>query len=151
MPLKIEKSYSSTIGNPMYAFLSHANFDKSYEQQALFSRHNLSRILLPRHTRACWEKRDSGGVDCDYPAEVLFKMYRSQFENEFPDAAKFIQAMRFKENKDQEDILFQVSYGGAAFTDAACTWARKSANRDTWTNWIESVEKSFTGNVWVSA
>ena len=121
-----------------------------WEPHALFGFLNLSRVLLPRHSRTCWDKRFSGGVDCDYPAEVLFKMYRKGFEQDFPDAAKFLEAMQFADNSDQEDILFEVVFDGEEFPKAACNWAKKQKNRDTWSRWITSVENIFNNTAEVS-
>ena len=114
-----------------------------WEPHALFGFLNLSRVLLPRHSRTCWDKRSSGGVDCDYPAEVLYKIYRKGFEAEFPDAAKFLEAMQFADNSDHEDILFEVVFNGEAFPKAACNWVKDPANSETWMRWLDSVANIF--------
>ena len=105
-------------------------------------------MLLPRHTRTCWDTRLADGVDCDYPQELLFKMYRATLENSFPDVAKFIESMQFRENKDQEDILADVYYNGLDFNTAACKWAKSTSNRATWSGWVETMETLFNDTIW---
>lgn len=90
-------------------------------------------------------------MDCDYPQELLFKMYRAALEEAFPDVSKFIERMQFTENKDQEDILADVYYNGLDFPTAACNWVRSPANRDKWTPWIETMETLFNDTVWPSS
>ena len=121
-----------------------------WEPHALFKFLNLSRVLLPRHSRECWDKRKSGGVDCDYPAEVLFKVYRRGFEAELPDAAKFLEVMQFADNRDQEVILLDVVFDGQDFPTAACKWAKDPKNRNTWSRWVSSVAKIFNNTAEVS-
>ena len=48
-----------------------------WEPEAIFSaasKYSFHRVSLPPYNDECYTKRVSGGVDCDYPQEILYKV-----------------------------------------------------------------------------
>ncbi|MDW8326866.1 MAG: glycine betaine ABC transporter substrate-binding protein, partial [Anaerolineales bacterium] len=45
-----------------------------YRPHSAFAKYDLTNVKLPPHTPECYAKADAGGVDCDYPTDVLFKI-----------------------------------------------------------------------------
>ena len=51
----------------------------------LFAKLDLTEIELPEYSSACYDKVESGGVDCDYPADPLIKALWPGFKDYAPE------------------------------------------------------------------
>ncbi|HMN27063.1 MAG TPA: glycine betaine ABC transporter substrate-binding protein, partial [Caldilineaceae bacterium] len=46
-----------------------------YKPHSIFARYDLTEVKLPPYSEECYAKAASGGIDCDYPEDVLFKAF----------------------------------------------------------------------------
>ena len=95
--------------------------------------YDLTEVALPNYSDACYETADAGGVDCDYPADVLFKTVGSGLATNAPNADAFIRAMNYT-TADQVEMLASVEIDGLSIDDAAAKWI--ADHPDTWGAWI---------------
>ena len=119
-----------------------------WEPHAPFTRYNLTRINLPRRSQKCVDESRIEEYDCDYPQEILFKMYRAELARTKPDVAEFFEAFRFASNRDQEKILSDVYYQQRSFPNAACAWAKEKP--EVWDKWLSGIEKKYSGKYWLA-
>lgn len=120
-----------------------------WEPHAPFTRYNFTRINLPRRSEKCVNEDRIEEYDCDYPQEILFKMYRSELRTSKPDLADFFEAFRFASNRDQERILSQVYYNHEKFPEASCAWVRD--NPTTWGDWTRDIQKKYNNSHWLNS
>lgn len=97
------------------------------------NKYDLTEIELPAYSDTCYEGADSGGVDCDYPADVLFKIAGTDLATNAPDADAFIRNMNYT-TEDQVAMLASVETDGMSIEDAAAKWIAE--NEDTWKAWL---------------
>ena len=95
--------------------------------------YDLTEVALPDYSDACYDTADAGGVDCDYPADVLFKTVGADLADNAPDADAFIRAMNYT-TADQVAMLASVEVDGMSVDDAAAKWI--ADNGDVWADWI---------------
>ena len=95
--------------------------------------YDLTEVALPDYSDACYEGADSGGVDCDYPADVLFKIVGQDLATNAPNADSFLRSMNYS-TEDQIEMLAAVETDGQSVEDAAAAWI--AAHEDTWQGWL---------------
>ena len=100
-----------------------------------FNTYDLTRVALPAYSDACYATVDAGGIDCDYPEDVLFKIVSRDLAENAPDADAFLRAMSYS-TADQIQMLSAIENDGLTVDEAAAQWIE--ANPDVWGAWIPS-------------
>lgn len=94
---------------------------------------DLTEVQLPEYSDACYENADGGGVDCDYPADELFKIAWSDLETSAPAAFGLLSNMSYTTD-DQIAMLAAVETEGMSIEDAAAGWIADNAS--VWQAWL---------------
>ena len=94
---------------------------------------DLTEVELPPYSDACYEGAGSGGVDCDYPADNLFKILWEDLETEAPAAFGLLSNMSYT-TADQISMLAAVETDGLSVEEAAAQWI--ADNEATWMAWL---------------
>lgn len=92
--------------------------------------YDLTEVALPDYSDGCYATADEGGVDCDYPADVLFKIIS---EDVGGDAAALLRNMKYT-TADQVEMLASVETEGLSVDEAAAAWI--AAHEDVWSAWL---------------
>ena len=102
---------------------------------AAVSTYNLVNVALPPYNDACGESQASGdgGVDCDYPEDVIIKAASGKLADKAPDVYDFLTAFTIT-NDDQLSMLPPVELDGEDVDDVAAQWI--ADNEDKWSAWI---------------
>jgi glycine betaine/proline transport system substrate-binding protein len=98
-----------------------------------FNKYELVNMKLPAYSTACYDKAAAGGVDCDYPEEILYKATYAKLGETAPEADAFFKKMKYS-NADQIALIADVDQGGMKPEDAAKKWI--AANEATWKAWL---------------
>lgn len=124
------------------AILSSLDAAYSREEPVLFyfwtphsihAKYDLTRVALPEYNEACYAKAESGGVDCDYPSDNLFKIFWPGLKDAAPDAYTLLKNMNYT-TEDQISMIAAVELEGKSVEDAARAWL--DANEATWKAWL---------------
>ena len=99
-----------------------------------FNSYDLTNVLLPEYSDDCYATADAGGVNCDYPADVLFKIIDASLAENAPAADAFLRAMNY-DSADQISMLAAVEGEGMSVDDAAAAWI--ADNEATWSAWLQ--------------
>jgi len=94
---------------------------------------DLVQVELPAYSDECYAKAESGGVDCAYPSDDLFKIVAASLKNEAPDAYQFLKNFNYT-TKDQIEMIAAVELDEKSPEEAAKAWIE--ANEDTWKTWL---------------
>ena len=100
---------------------------------SIHAKYDLTRVALAEYSEECYAKADSGGVDCDYPPDDLFKIFWPGLQEAAPDAYTLLKNMNYT-TEDQIGMIAAVELDGAAVEDAARAWV--DANEATWSAWL---------------
>jgi glycine betaine/proline transport system substrate-binding protein len=100
---------------------------------AAHRRYDLTEVRLPPHSAACYARADFGGVDCDYPADVLFKIVWRGLPEYAPEAHDFITRFHWS-TEQQTELLAAVDLEGMTPDDAARRWV--ATHEDVWREWL---------------
>lgn len=100
---------------------------------SIHAKYDLTPVKLPDYTDACYAKAKEGGVACDYPQDVLFKIAWSGLKDKAPDAYQFLKNMQYK-NDDQIGMIAAVDTDKKTAADAARAWINK--HEDVWKAWL---------------
>lgn len=102
---------------------------------AAVAKYDLVNVTLPPYTDACGASAvaGDGGVDCDYPEDILFKAASGKLEEKAPDVFAFLQAFTIT-TEDQLTMLPPVEIDGDDPADVAAKWV--SDNEATWKAWL---------------
>ncbi len=102
---------------------------------AAVSKYDLVKVELPAYNDTCGESMASGdgGVDCDYPEDVIIKAVSGRLAEKAPDVYSFLEAFTIT-NEDQLSMLPAVEIDGEDPEDVAAQWV--ADNRDTWSAWL---------------
>ncbi len=100
---------------------------------SIHAQYDLTQVELPAYSDECYAKIDTGGVDCAYPADELFKIFWADLKNEAPDVYQFLKNFNYT-TKDQISMMASVELDGKSPEEAAQIWIE--ANEDTWKGWI---------------
>ncbi len=95
----------------------------------VFAEYSMVEVELPPYTDECWES-DFG---CDWPDDVIFKVCRAGFEEEYPEAAQFIKNYTLT-NEQQAEMIAAVDNEGQAPEEAVSDWME--ANQDMWQSYV---------------
>lgn len=121
-----------------------AQLDSAYSRQepilfyfwtphSVHAKYKLTEVKLPEHTEECYTKAEAGGVDCDYPADVLFKIFWGDLKNKAPDAYQFLKNFKYT-TEDQIGMIAAVELDKKSAEEAAQAWI--DAHEDVWKAWL---------------
>jgi len=96
-------------------------------------KYDLTNVALPPYSDACWAEAASGGIDCDYPTDFLFKIAWPGLKSANGAAYRLLQRLTFT-TKDQLDMLGAVGIDGKTVDQAARDWV--DANTSVWRAWV---------------
>lgn len=102
---------------------------------AAVSKYNLVQVDLPPYTEECGASAASGdgGVDCEYPEDVIIKAVSAKLPEKAPEVYDFLNAFTIT-NEDQLSMLPPVELDGEDVEDVAAEWI--ADNEDVWSAWI---------------
>lgn len=100
-----------------------------------FARYDLTEVKLPEYSDECYAQADAGGVDCDYPPDVLFKIFWSGLKDYAPEAYQFLKNLDLT-NEEQISMIAAVELEGKRVEEAARAWLEQ--NPDRWKAWLPS-------------
>jgi len=102
---------------------------------AAVSQYNLVNVPLPEIDADCEAsiKNEDGGVDCDYPEDVLFKAASAGLEQKAPDVWSFLQKFTIT-TEDQLSMLPPVELDGEDVDAVAAQWIADNESR--WSAWL---------------
>jgi len=98
-----------------------------------FAKYKFTKVKLPDYSEACYAKAKEGGVACDYPDDVLYKVAWSGLSKAAPDAYALLKNMNYT-NDDQVNMIGQVVLDKKSAADAAKNWISK--NEAVWSKWL---------------
>ncbi len=97
--------------------------------------YDLVPVELPPYSDECYATREQGGVDCDYPPDLLFKAFWSGLAGYAPEAYQFLKNMNYS-NMDQIGMLARVQLDDMSVEEAARAWLADERNEETWRAWL---------------
>jgi glycine betaine/proline transport system substrate-binding protein len=102
---------------------------------AAVAAYDLVNVELPEYTEECGEHAAAGdgGVDCDYPEDVLFKAASGALEEKDPDVFAFLEAFTIT-TEDQLEMLPAVEIEGEDPAAVAEQWV--ADHEDVWRGWL---------------
>jgi glycine betaine/proline transport system substrate-binding protein len=104
---------------------------------SVHAKYKLTAVKLPEYSAACYDKATSGGVNCDYPPDVLFKIAWSGLKDKAPDAYQFLKNMKYS-NDDQISMIAAVDTDKKTAEQAARDWI--NAHESVWKAWIPAAQ-----------
>lgn len=104
---------------------------------AAVAKYDLVNVELPPYTEACGASAAAGdgGVDCDYPEDVIVKAASGMLGEKAPDVLAFLEAFTIT-NEDQLVMLPSVEIDGEDPVAVAQKWV--DDNESVWTAWLPS-------------
>ena len=100
---------------------------------SIHAKYDLTRVTLPEYSDECYATAESGGVDCDYPADNLFKIFWPGLQAAAPEAYTLLKNMNYT-TEDQIGMIAAVELEGQSVDEAAQAWI--DANEATWRAWL---------------
>jgi glycine betaine/proline transport system substrate-binding protein len=102
---------------------------------AAVAAYDLVNVTLPSYTEECGASAaaEDGGVDCDYPEDVLFKAASGMLEEKDAAVFEFLQNFTITTD-DQLEMLPAVEIDGDEAADVAAEWV--SSHEDVWSAWL---------------
>jgi glycine betaine/proline transport system substrate-binding protein len=138
----LEMPFEVVFAGSEEAILAQLDSAYSREEPVLFyfwtphsihAKYELTRVELPAYSDECYAGADSGGVDCDYPGDDLFKIFWSGLAEAAPDAHTLLSNMNYS-TEDQIAMIAAVEIDGQSVEEAAQAWV--DANEDVWNAWL---------------
>jgi glycine betaine/proline transport system substrate-binding protein len=124
------------------AILSQLDAAYSREEPVLFyfwtphsvhAQYELTEVELPAYSDECYAEADAGSVECDYPADELYKIFWADFDEYAPEAHQLLTNMNYT-TEDQIGMIAAVELEGQSVEEAAREWLE--ANESTWQSWL---------------
>ena len=102
---------------------------------AAVSKYDLVQVELPAYTEECGASAAAGdgGVDCEYPEDVIIKAASGGLAEKAPDVHAFLDAFTIT-NADQLEMLPPAEIDGEDVNDVAADWIANHA--DVWSAWV---------------
>ena len=102
---------------------------------AAVAKYNLVNVELPAYTDECGEHAAAGdgGVNCDYPEDVLFKAASAKLADKAPDVLEFLEGFTLT-TEDQLSMLPAVEIDGEDPSVVAARWV--ADNESVWRAWL---------------
>jgi glycine betaine/proline transport system substrate-binding protein len=98
-----------------------------------FAKYDFTKVELPKYSEDCYAKAKAGGVACDYPEDVLYKIAWGGLKDAAPDAYQLLKNMNYT-NDDQVSMIGDVVLQKKSAAEAARAWIDK--NPDKWKAWL---------------
>jgi glycine betaine/proline transport system substrate-binding protein len=102
---------------------------------AALAKYELTPVQLPAYSDACYATIPSGGVNCDYPPDHLFKVVWPGLQAANPRAYQFVKNFTLT-SEDQITLLNLVDNAGYSIVQAARWWVDQPGNKVIWQTWI---------------
>ena len=100
---------------------------------SIHAKYKLTPVKLPDYNDACYAKAKEGGVNCDYPPDVLFKIAWAGLKDKAPEAYTLLKNMKYT-NDDQIGMIASVDTDKKSAEEAARAWI--DAHQDVWKAWL---------------
>ncbi len=100
---------------------------------SVHAKYKLTEVKLPDYSDACYAKAKEGGIACDYPPDVLFKIVWGDLKTKAPEAYQLLKNFKYT-NADQIGMIAAVELNGKTTDQAAQEWVDK--NEATWKAWM---------------
>lgn len=100
---------------------------------SIHAKYDLTQVELPPYSDECYAKAESGGVDCAYPADELFKILWAGLKDEAPDVYQLLKNFNYS-TKDQITMIAAVELDGKSAEEAARMWI--DDNPSVWKAWL---------------
>ena len=100
---------------------------------SVHAQYDLTQVELPAYSDECYAKIESGGVDCAYPADDLFKIFSAGLAEKAPDVHQLLSNFNYT-TKDQISMIAAVELDGKTPEEAARAWVDE--NEATWKAWL---------------
>jgi glycine betaine/proline transport system substrate-binding protein len=100
---------------------------------SVHAKYELTEVELPAHSEECYAQAEAGGVACDYPKDVLFKIASAQLAEQAPDAYQLLKNFQYTTD-DQIGLIAGVELDQKTAEQAARDWV--AANEATWQGWL---------------
>ncbi|NNC42673.1 MAG: hypothetical protein HKO03_05490 [Acidimicrobiia bacterium] len=102
---------------------------------AAVAKFDLVNVELPQYTDDCGASAAAGdgGVDCDYPEDVIVKAASAMLQEKAPDVFSFLQNFTIT-TEDQLSMLPPVEIDGDDPAAVAAKWVAE--NEDIWKSWL---------------
>lgn len=97
------------------------------------AKYDLTEVALPPYSDECYARAESGGVDCDYPSDVLFKIFWGGLKDAAPDAYTLLKNINYSTD-DQIGMIAAVDVDGQSVDEAARAWL--DSHEDVWKAWL---------------
>lgn len=104
-----------------------------WKPHSAHEKYQLAEVALPPYSDACYAKAAAGGIDCDYPNDVLFKIVWSGLSQYAPDAYQLFRNIHYS-TEEQTALIAIVDLDGRTPRDAARTWI--DSHQSVWRSWI---------------
>lgn len=101
---------------------------------SVHAKYKLTPVKLPEYSEDCYAKAKSGGVACDYPPDVLFKIFWKDLQTKAPDAYKLLKNFKYT-TEDQIGMIAAVEIDKKSSAEAAQAWV--DAHQDVWKAWLQ--------------
>ncbi len=102
---------------------------------AAVAKYDLVNVALPAYNDACGASAAAGdgGVDCDYPEDVIFKAGSAKLKDKDPAVFSFLEKFTITTD-DQLEMLPAMEIDGEDPAKVAADWV--AAHEDTWKAWL---------------
>lgn len=103
---------------------------------SIHAEYELTEVELPEYTDECYEGADEGeteNIACDYPEDVLFKIFWEDLAEEAPEVFEFLSNMAYT-TEDQISMIAAVELDGLTPEEAAAQWVEE--NEEIWQAWL---------------
>jgi glycine betaine/proline transport system substrate-binding protein len=100
---------------------------------SVFAKYELTQVELPAYSEECYAKAETGGIDCAYPADNLFKIVSAKTKEKASDVDQFLRNFNYA-TEDQISMIAAVELEGKSPADAARAWV--DANEAKWKAWL---------------
>ncbi len=100
---------------------------------SVHAQYDLVQVELPGYSDECYAEAESGGVDCAYPSDELFKIVSADLKDKAPDVYTFLRNFNYS-TEDQIEMIAAVELDEKSPEEAARAWIE--GNKDTWQAWL---------------
>ncbi|MCW1970679.1 MAG: hypothetical protein KIH69_021425 [Anaerolineae bacterium] len=99
--------------------------------------HQLTAVKLPKFNDECGkymdDKAQNSKVNCEYPAEILYKIASAKLKTDAPDVYQFLKNFQYADT-DQIEMMAAIDIAKQTPAQAAKDWIERSEN--IWQNWL---------------
>ncbi len=103
---------------------------------SIHAEYDLVEVALPEYTDECYDgvaEGEKSNVACDYPADVLFKIFWGGLEEAYPEVFTFLSNMHYT-TEDQISMVAAVDLDGLTPEEAAKAWIED--HEEVWRTWL---------------